>query len=92
MTPHLNKHSTTDLKPEILSSVLTGNRISRDGRNERGITHVHRKDDIFRQKLLNHSGIGEGDYVTQSHTAEPHSCLLSFWLRMLVFVDPLDLV
>ena len=26
MTPHLDSHSTTDLKPEILSAVQTGNR------------------------------------------------------------------
>ena len=59
-TPHLDKHSTTDPKPEILSAVLTGNRISQDGRNVRRIMHVQvcRKDDIFRQRRLNHSGVG----------------------------------
>ena len=31
-TPHLDSHSTTDPKPEILSAVLTGNRISHDGK------------------------------------------------------------
>ena len=42
-----------------------------------GIMHVQvgRKDDIFRQRRLNHSGMGEGDYRTQSHAAEPYSCL-----------------
>ena len=57
-TPHLDSHSTTDPKPEIQSAVLTGNRISRDRRNVRGIMHVHmcRKDDTFRQRRLNHSG------------------------------------
>ena len=72
-TPHLDSHSTTDPKPEILSAVLTGNRISGDGRNVRGIMHVHvcRKDDILRQRRLNHSGRGEGDYGTQSHAVEP---------------------
>ena len=51
-TPHLDSHSTTDPKPEILSAVLTGKRILRDGRNICGIIHVHvcRKDDIFRQR------------------------------------------
>ena len=75
--PHLDGYSTTDPKQEILSAVLTGNRISRDGRNVRGITHVHmcRKADIFRQRQLNHSEMGEGDYGTQSHAAEPYSCL-----------------
>ena len=38
-TPHLDIHSTTD--PEIISDVLTGNRISHYGRNVRGIMHVH---------------------------------------------------
>ena len=54
-TLQLDSHSTTDPKPEILSAVLTGNRISGDGRNVCGIMHVHvcRKDDIFRQRRLN---------------------------------------
>ena len=41
MTPHLDSHSTTDPKAVILSAVLTGNRISRDGRNVRGNMHMH---------------------------------------------------
>ena len=54
-TPHLDSLSTTDPKPEILSAVLTENRISREGRNVRGIMHVHVgiKDNIFRQRQLN---------------------------------------
>ena len=62
MTHHLDSHSTTNPKPEILSTVLTGNRISHDGRNVRGIMHVHvcRKDNIFRQRQLNPSGVGGG--------------------------------
>ena len=61
-TPHLDSHSTTDPKPEILSAVQTGNRISRDGRNVRGIMHVRmcKKDDICWQRRLNHSGVGGG--------------------------------
>ena len=61
-TPDLDNHSTTDPNPKILSAVLTGNRISRDGRNVCGIMHVHmwRKDDVFRQRRLNHSGVGGG--------------------------------
>ena len=53
-TPHLDSYSPTDPKPEILSAVQTGKRISRDGRNVRGITHAHvcRKDDISRQRKL----------------------------------------
>ena len=30
MTPHVDSHSTTDPKPESLSAVWTGDRISRD--------------------------------------------------------------
>ena len=54
MTPHLDGHSTTDPKSEILSAVRTGKRISRDGRNVCGImnTHICRKDDISRQRRL----------------------------------------
>ena len=60
ITPHLYSNSTTDPKPEILSAVWTGNRMSHDGRNVRSIMHVRvcRKDDIFRQRRLNHSGAG----------------------------------
>ena len=54
-TPHHDSHNTTDPKPEILSAVKTGKRISCDGRNVRGIAHAHvcRKDDISRQRRLN---------------------------------------
>ena len=74
-TPHLDSHNTTGPKPEILSAVLTGNRISRDGRNVCGIMHVHvcRKDDIFRQRRLNHSGLGEERLWDLSHDAKPYS-------------------
>ena len=49
MNPHLDSHSTTDPKQEMLSTVLTGNRICRDGRNVCGIMHAHmcRKDDFL---------------------------------------------
>ena len=59
-TPHLDSHSTTDPKLEILSAVLTGNRISHVQRNVRSIMHVHvcRKYDIFRQRRLNDSEVG----------------------------------
>ena len=84
MTPHLESYSTTEPKPGILSAVLTGYRVSRDGRNICGITYVHmcRNNDICRQRQLNHSEMGEGDYGTQSHAAEPYSCLqvwVKFW-------------
>ena len=54
MTPHLDSHITTDPTSELLSAVLSGNRIPHDGRNVRSIMHVHlcRKDDIFRQRRV----------------------------------------
>ena len=77
-TPHLDSHSTTDPKPEILSAVLTGNRISRDCRNARGIMHVHmcRKDDIFRQRRLNHSGVGGGIAFRKVYPARAYSTVV----------------
>ena len=78
MTPHLDSHSTTDPKPEILSAVLTGNRISRDGRNVRGIMHVHmcRKDDIFSQIRLNHSGVGGAIAFRKVYPARAYSTVV----------------
>ena len=49
MTFHLDRHSKTDSKPEILSDVQTRNRIQCDERNVCGIGHPHmlRKDDFL---------------------------------------------
>ena len=58
-TPQLDRHSKTDPKPEMLSAVW------RDERNVHSIG----------QSQLNHNGMGEGNYGTRSHTAEPYSCL-----------------
>ena len=54
MTSHLNSHGTTDIKPEMLSGVLTVNEIPYDRYDIRGIAHVrtNRKDDIFMQRRL----------------------------------------
>ena len=77
-THYLDSHSTTDPKPEILSAVLTGNRIPHDGRNVRGIMHVHvcRKDDIFRQRRLNHSGVGGGIAFRRVYPARAYSMVV----------------
>ena len=74
-TPHLDSHSTTDPKPEILSAVLTGNRISPDGRKVRGIMLVHmcRKDDIFRQRRINHSEVGGGIALKRVPSSSLHN-------------------
>ena len=47
MTPHLDRHRTTDPKPEIQSAVLSGNRIKCDVRKVCGIEHARmfRKDE-----------------------------------------------
>ena len=54
MTSHLNSHRTTDIKPEMLSGVQTGNGTPHDKYNIRGIAHArtNRKDDIFMQRRL----------------------------------------
>ena len=82
-TPHLDSHSTTDLKPEILSAVLTGNGISNDGRNVRGIMHMHlcKKDDIFRQRQQNHSEVGGGIAFRRVYPARAYTTLV-----VLVFI------
>ena len=40
-TFHLDRHSKTDFKPEILSAVSIGNRIWYDESNVRGVGHAH---------------------------------------------------
>ena len=54
MTSHLDSHRTTDIKPELLSGVQTGNGTPHDKYNKRGIAHVrtNRKGDIFLQRRL----------------------------------------
>ena len=51
---NLNSHRKTDVKPEMLSGVQTGNGTPHDKYNIRGIAHaqINRKDDIFRQRRL----------------------------------------
>ena len=54
MTSHLNSHRTTDIKPEMLSGVQTGNGSPHDKYNIRGFAHArtNRKDNIFMQRRL----------------------------------------
>ena len=54
MTSHLDSHMTTDITPEMLSGVQTGNGAPHDKYNVRGIAHVrtNRKYDIFMQRRL----------------------------------------
>ena len=44
MTSHLDSHMTTDVKPDMLSGVQTGNGIPHDRYNIRGIAHQIRSD------------------------------------------------
>ena len=52
MTAHLTSHGTTDIKPEMLSGVQTGNGTPHEKFDMRGIAHArtNRKDDIFTQR------------------------------------------
>ena len=61
MTSHRDSHTITDVKPEIIPGVQTGNGIPHDKYNIRGISHAHtnRKDDIFMQRRL---------YIDEAHT------------------------
>ena len=54
MISHVNSHRTTDIKPEMLSGVQTGNGTPQDKFNTRSITHeqTNRKDNIFMQRRL----------------------------------------
>ena len=49
MTSHLDSHTTTDDKPDILSDVKTLNGIPHDTYNVHGLAHArtNRKDNIF---------------------------------------------
>ena len=62
MTSHLDSHKTTDIKPEMLLGVQTGNGTPHGKYNIRGIAHecTNRKDNIFMQIQL---------YIDEAHTA-----------------------
>ena len=62
MTSQLDSHMQTDVKPDMLSGVQTGNGVPHDAYDIRGITHAHTntKDDIFMQRRL---------YIDKAHTA-----------------------
>ena len=54
MTSHLDSHTTTDVKPDMLSGVQTENGIPHDRYYICGNAHAraNRKDDIFMQRRL----------------------------------------
>ena len=63
MTSHRDSHTTTDVEPEMIPGIWTGNGISHDKYDVRGIAHArartNRKDDIFMKRWL---------YVDEAHT------------------------
>ena len=62
MTSHLDSHKTTDIKPEMLSGVQTGNGTPHGKYNIHGIAHArtNRNYNIFMQRRL---------YIDEAHTA-----------------------
>ena len=62
MTFHRDSHTTTDIKPEIMPGIQTGNGIPHDKYNIRGIAHActNRKDNIF---------VRRGLYIDEAHMA-----------------------
>ena len=62
MTSHHNSHTTTDVKPEMISGVKTGNGIQHNEYDICGIAQARtdRKDDIFVQRRL---------YIDEVHMA-----------------------
>ena len=73
MTSHLDSHTTTDVKPEMIPGVLTRNGTPHDKCNIGGIAHARtiRKDDIFMQRRM---------YVDKLHTALDIFCFAVFLL------------
>ena len=62
MTSHHDIYTTTDVKPEMIPGIQTGDGIPHDKCILRGIAHAHsnKKDDIFMQRRL---------YIDETHTA-----------------------
>ena len=103
MTSHLNSHRTTDIKPEMLSGVQSGDGTPHNIYNIHGIAHAgtNRKDDIFMQRRLvqNFTFILEwtqGTCLLTKHTLHwaysryfsPACCLLRF-AAFLIMRSPL---
>ena len=78
MTSHLDSPTTTDVKPNMLSGVQTGNGIPHDRYNICGIAHVrtNRKDDIFMQRRLGQIFNEKNQDRTWPELTQPELCLL----------------
>ena len=82
MTSHRDSHTITDVKPEMIPGVQTGNGIPHDKYNIRGIAHArtNRKDNIFMQRQL---------YIDEAHTAQDtFRFAVIFFADFLVFGRP----
>ena len=104
MTSQLDSHTTTDVKPEMLSGVQPGNGIPHDRYNIRGIAHgrTNRKDHIFMQRRLvqNFTFIlewGQGTCKMTKHTRRwaysryhaAYSALWHFFRTKIFILDPI---
>ena len=76
MTCHLDSHRRTDIKPEMLSGVQTGNGTPHDKYNIRGIARAHKQKrrhfhaKTGSAKLYIYIGVGSRDlYLDEAHTA-----------------------
>ena len=90
MTSHLNSHWTTDIKPEMLSGVQTGNGTPHDKCNIRGIAHAHKqKRQHFYAKTTSaklYINIGVGRGTLTKHTRRwTYSDLRYFFLKIAAF-------
>ena len=97
MTSHLNSHRTTDIKPEMLSGVQTGNGTPHDKYNIRGNAQArtNRKDDIFMQRRLGVKGLVywrstqcAGHIPSFFSLYAAHSVLRHFFLMAQTYVIP----
>ena len=94
MTSHLNSHGTTDIKPEMLSGVQTGNGTPHDKYNIRGIDRAHKQTrphfyaKTTRAKLFIYNGVGARDlYMDEAHTALDIFRFAAFFEMGLTYLD-----
>ena len=80
MTSHLHSHTTTDVKPNMLSDVQTGNGIPHDKYYIHGIAHAYtnKKDDIFMQRRL---------YIEQSTHGAGHIPLCGIFIIQKSYIE-----
>jgi len=79
-TSHLEGHTTTDVKAEMIPSVQTGNEIPHDKYNIHAIAHArtNRKEDIFMQRRL---------YIEQSTRGTGHIPLCGIFIIQKSYIE-----